>query len=101
MIVNIDRLHIADLHINDFLYRGLAFSFAGMNRTAVLAFSPALARIELFKQRWQIFDDALQLHFRAIDQLVTVRAVPFKGIQRAFGARHFNYYSDGVSGALW
>lgn len=72
-----------------------------MNRTAVLAFSPALPRIELFKQRRQIFDDALQLHFSAIDQLMAVGTVPFKSVQRAFGARHFNHYSDCVSGPLW
>src|SRR5216684_6763465 len=67
-----------------------------MHRAAMLAFAPALVRIELFKQRWQIFDDAFQLHFRAIDQLMAVRAIPLEGVQRAFRARHFDDDSDRI-----
>src|SRR5258708_26944507 len=67
-----------------------------MYRAAMLAFAPALVRIELFKQWRQVFDDAFQLHFRAIDQLVAVRAIPLERVQRAFWARHFDDDSDGV-----
>src|SRR5271155_1327660 len=75
--------------------------FAGMYRAALLALTPALVRIELFEKRRQILDDALQLHFRAIDQLMAVRTVPLKSIERALGAGHFNDHSDRVSRPLW
>src|SRR6266851_2394214 len=69
-----------------------------MYGAAMLAFAPALVRIELFKQRRQVFDDAFQLHFRAIDQLMAVRAIPLEGVQRAFWARHFD---DDANGIRW
>src|SRR5258708_6176057 len=61
-----------------------------MYRAAMLGFAPALGRIELIKQRRQICDDTCQLRFRAINQLVAVRAIPLEGVQRAFWARHFD-----------
>src|ERR1700691_6147338 len=75
-------------------------SLAWMNRAAMLTFAPALVRVELCKKRRQILHDALQLHFRAIDQLVAVRAVPFEGIQRALRAGYFNHHPDGFSRPL-
>src|SRR5467141_2524185 len=71
-----------------------------MNRAAVFALATAFVRIELFKQRWQILDNTLQSHFCAIDQLMTIRAVPFKSVQRALGAWDFNDHSDGVGRPL-
>src|ERR1039457_6726177 len=70
-------------------------SFARMNRAAVPALAPALIGVELFKHRRQVLHDALQLHFRAIDQLVAVRTVPFEGVKRSLGPRYFNDHSDG------
>src|SRR5216684_8094484 len=69
-----------------------------MYRAAMLAFAPALVRIELFEQGRQVFDDAFQLHFRAINQLMAVRAIPLEGVQRAFRARHFD---DDANGVRW
>ena len=64
-------MDVDDLHV----------SFAGMNRAAMLAFTPALVAIELFKHGRQILNDTLQFHFRAINQLMAVRAIPFERIQ--------------------
>src|ERR1700729_2354818 len=75
-------------------------SFARMNRAAMFAFAPALVRIELLKQRWQILHNTFQSDFRAIDQLMAARAVPLECIQRTLGSRHFNHHADGISGPL-
>jgi hypothetical protein len=55
--------------------------FAGMNGAAMLTSTARLVAIELFKHGRQILDDTLQLYFRAINQLMAVRAVPFEGVQ--------------------
>src|ERR1700733_58492 len=86
MIMNVDDWHA---------------SFARMDRAAMLALAPALVRVKLLKQRWQVFHNALQPHFRAIDQLMATWAVPFERIQRALRTRHLNHHPDGISRPLW
>jgi hypothetical protein len=66
MIMDVDNLHVL---------------FAGMNGAAMLTSTATLVAIELFKHRRQILDDTLQLDFRAINQLMAVRAVPLEGVQ--------------------
>src|ERR1019366_10660463 len=85
MVMNVDNLHA---------------SFARVNRAAMLTLAPALVVIELLEQRRQILNNAFQLYFRAIDQLVAVRAVPFEGVQNALGAWHFHDHTDGFSRPL-
>ena len=55
--------------------------FAGVNRAAILAFAPIFIAVELIEERWQILDNAFQLNFGAIEQLVALRTKPLEGIQ--------------------
>src|SRR6202035_5593837 len=68
--------------------------FAGMKRTTVFALPQALVAIELLKQWRQIAHDALQFHFPAVQQLMTILAVPLETIQSALGAWHFHDHAD-------
>src|SRR6202007_2010306 len=45
-------------------------------------------------------DNALQLNFRAMQQLMTILAVPFESIENTIRAWHFHYDADGVRLAL-
>ena len=55
--------------------------FAGMNGAAMFTSAATLVAIELFKHGRQILDDTLQLYFRAMNQLMALRAVPFERVQ--------------------
>ena len=56
-----------------------------MHRPAMRASPQLLARIKRIKQRRQIIDDALQLHFDAMHEPVTGQAIPLKAVNYAFG----------------
>ena len=64
------------------------------------ALAQILVAVELLKQRRQVTDDALQLNFRAMQQLMTILAIPFESIENAIRAWHFHYDADGVRLAL-
>src|SRR6266536_3732519 len=68
--------------------------FARMYRTAVFALAQALVAVEPFEERRQIAHNAVELHFRAMQQLMTILAVPLEPIHRALGARHFDNHAD-------
>ena len=80
MIVDVDDWHF--------------YVFAGMNRATVFALAQILVAVELLKQRRQVAHNALQFYFRAMQQLMTVLAIPFESIQRALGARHLHHHAD-------
>jgi hypothetical protein len=68
---------------------------ARMNFSTVRAGSQSFVLIESLEQRRQIRDDALQEHFGAMDQVVTLPAIPFKAVFGALGTRNFDYQTDG------
>src|ERR1700722_16279265 len=71
-----------------------------MYRAAVFTLTPLFAAIELLEDWREIFDDALQLNFRAINQTMAVGAIPFESVERSLGARHLDDYADGIGWAL-
>ena len=66
MIMDVDNLHA---------------SFARMNGAAVPAFALTLVAIKLLEHRREILNDALQLQFCAMNQLMAIWAIPLERIQ--------------------
>ena len=56
-----------------------------MHRPTMRASPQLLTRIKHTKQRRQIIDDALQLHFNPMYEPVAFQAIPLKAIDHAFG----------------
>jgi hypothetical protein len=65
-----------------------------MNRAAMLALSQIFVAIEFFKQRRQIANNALQLYFGAMHQLMALGAVPFETVHCALWTRHLDDYAN-------
>ena len=74
--------------------------FAGMHRSAVFTFTQNLVAVELVEKWRKVVNYAFQLHFRAMHQLMTVRTVPFEGVDSAFWTWHLDHNADGVGNAL-
>src|SRR5271167_45169 len=68
----------------------------GVKGTAVPASARFLAAVELLEDRRKVTHNALEPHFRSMHEIVAVWAIPFKGVQRALGARHLDHKSDSV-----
>src|SRR5215469_1576138 len=66
----------------------------------MLALAQGFVAVELFKKWRQVSHDALQLHFRTMQKLVAILAVPFKAVQRPLGSRHLHHHSDASRFAL-
>ena len=61
---------------------------------AMRAGAQRFAGIERIEQRWQIVDDAFQLHFNAMHQAVALGAIPFEAVLDAFGAAAFDHQAS-------
>src|SRR5579863_5039272 len=71
-----------------------------MHRAAVLTLAQTLVAVELIKQRRKVAHNAFQFHFRAMHQLVAVRAVPFETVENALWTRHLHHHPDAAGHAL-
>ncbi len=58
------------------------------------ALTESFTAVEPLEERRQVLNDTLQLHLRAMQQLVTVLAIPFEAVESAFGSRHLHYHAD-------
>src|SRR5260370_681368 len=65
-----------------------------MNRATMLALAKTFVAVESLKQGRQIANNALQLHFRAMHQLMTILAIPFESIHRTLWTRHLDDDAD-------
>src|SRR6185503_6127583 len=71
--------------VHDPLYRcssRLELRFAGMKRSTARAGALLFARVEGFKQRRQVVDDAFELHFDAMNARIAVQAIPFEAVDQ-------------------
>src|SRR5215469_3258379 len=58
----------------------MTLAFSRMKRPAARTTALRLIPIELLEERWQIRDDALQLHLDAMEQRVAARAIPLETV---------------------
>jgi hypothetical protein len=71
-----------------------------MDRATVFTFTQNRVAVKLVEKWWKVANYAFQLHFRPMQQLMTVLAVPFESVDSAFGAWHLDHNANASSNAL-
>src|SRR5579863_1324506 len=94
MSVNVNGLHFVPATL-------LRRLFSRMNFSAILTLPQIRVVVEPVKYRRQIANNAFQIQFGAINEVIALGAVPLDAIHRAFRTRRFDHQSDAPCGTLW
>src|SRR5271165_5237006 len=71
-----------------------------VDRAARGALAEFFAAVELVEEGRKVAHEALELHLRAMHEMVAVRAIPLECVHGAIRPRHLNHQSNGVCLAL-